>query len=284
MPKISTGARRDAVVGTIRYIKDSVQDNEHGTHNLIGEAGDLGALHKEFKNNESGRGVRTYYHEWVSFHPKDKSKCDKDFMRDFSEDYINKVYDDHRVYWGVHREKEHIHVHLCISATNIYGKKLHLSGPKVGEKDRFVQEYAKNNGMDFLESLQIGKSRNQSHEERQMGKKGVKTEKEQCQLILQRIIDNPAILTHEKFLEQLQKSGLRLTERETGIKYRGRKYRFKTLGYDKGLVKERKFEKYRSQKTMKKIKDGEKELRVSEALKKISKKKPEQEKERELDK
>ena len=152
MPKVKGMPRKSQSYGTVKYISNDCK-HEYGTHNLIGYT--VRDISKEFDEHESGSGQRTFYHEVISFHPKDKEKCTQKLMKEFSEKYIEKVYPNQRVYWGVHREKEHVHVHMCISATNMNGKKLQISNQDMGNRDRFVQNYAKNKGLHAMDDFKI---------------------------------------------------------------------------------------------------------------------------------
>ena len=225
MPKVKGMPRKSQSYGTVKYISNDCK-HEYGTHNLIGYT--VRDISKEFDEHESGSGQRTFYHEVISFHPKDKEKCTQKLMKEFSEKYIEKVYPNQRVYWGVHREKEHVHVHMCISATNMNGKKLQISNQDMGNRDRFVQNYAKNKGLhamdDLVLSFQKGnqKIKSMSKERSQASKKDYLKDK---------ITD--AIKTSKtanEFERNLNKDGIAISDRKTGVRYDNRNYRFKTLG------------------------------------------------------
>jgi len=91
MPKIKGGARRGSPKGTLIYIQKDMSPGECGVHNLLSKEGDIKGLTLEFKELNSGRGVRSYYHEFVSFSPQDRERCTPDLMREFVQ--------------GVHRHK-----------------------------------------------------------------------------------------------------------------------------------------------------------------------------------
>jgi uncharacterized protein (DUF1786 family) len=133
------------------------------------------------------------------------------------------------------------------------GKKLQISNQDMGNRDRFVQNYAKNKGLhsmdDLVLSFQKGnqKIKSMSKERSQASKKDYLKDK---------ITD--AIKTSKtanEFEMNLNKDGIAISDRKTGVRYDNRNYRFKTLGV---LEEMERFKK-----------DLEKDLKVTLKLNKI---------------
>jgi|SaaInlStandDraft_6_1057023.scaffolds.fasta_scaffold04788_6 hypothetical protein len=255
MPKIKTKARKGRMKGTLNYISKGGIDNERDTHNLLSAPDDIRGIEQEMLDMASTRGTRTYYHDHVSFHPKNKEVCTPEFMREFSEYYISKVYPEQQVLWCVHRDKEHVHVHLCVSATNLDGNKLHFGVAKISKQDRVVQDYAKDRGLIYMNRLELTKEK---------GRGKIKSAKKERQLVSKKdllydrvntIINEKVVQTKHDFKVALEKEGLLLSKRETGIVFENKIYRFKTIGYDNNLYKKEAFEPYRTSKTKDKIKE-----------------------------
>jgi len=236
MPKIKCGARTGSPLGTIRYIEKSAKKVETGTHQLLSSWQDLKGIEREMLDNQSSRGKRAYYHDSVSFHPEDRKKCNEVFMRYFSERYVKRHYYNQQVYWGVHREKEHIHVHFCVSATDIDGEKLQLSGKFMRDRDEYVQRYASARGLHNMQT-QLRFKKGDEKLERLKKNRGVKPKKEVLQEKIERVVNDSSVRTKADFKRELEKEGLQLSKRETGIESRNRIYRFQTLGFDKYLYK-----------------------------------------------
>tara|TARA_B100000586_G_scaffold1107_1_gene710 strand:- start:312 stop:1187 length:876 start_codon:yes stop_codon:yes gene_type:complete len=271
MPKIKTKARKGQIKGTLNYISREAHEKEHGNHNLISSPDDLKGIENEMENNASERGSRRFYHDQVSFHPKDREKCTKEFMRDFSEEYVSRVYPNQQVHWCVHRDKKHVHVHLCVSATGLDGKKLHIGVKDVSRQDRFVQEYARERGLHAMDRLELKMEKGKSKLKEAKKERDLKSDKEIIREKIGRIINDPTVDTGMDFKRGLEKEGLSLSKRKTGVIYDKKTYRFKTLGYDKDCYIRGKFDNHRSDRVRDIIKDKKKEIQIEKKLKNILK-------------
>lgn len=272
MPKIKGGARTGSSLMTIRYIGKEADREETGTHNLVSAYDNAKDMAKEFKENESKRGTRSYYHDHVSFHPKDRDKCTPEFMREFAEGYINQTYDNQQVYWGVHREKDHVHAHFCISATNMDGSKLQLKNKDLGNRDQYVQSYAKERGMHHMDNLELKMRKKQEKIKQAKKERGTKSDKEICSEKIQKTINDPNVLTKEDFKKGLEREGVSISDRKTGVTFNNRNYRFKTLGYSRDAYQNERFKDYQSKNTKSIISDRQKERSVKDKLDRMSKK------------
>lgn len=249
MPKLKGGARRGSPKGTLFYIQKDILKEECGVHNLVSEERDIKGLTTEFNDLNSGRGRRSYYHEFIAFSPKDRERCTPEFMRDFSEGYIRHNYENQQVFWGVHRQNKgepvrHVHVHFCISATDLNGKKLHRTMDDMMERDRYSQGYAKEQGLEYFNELNRGvelrrvpsmEKKNRYYDRMDSEGRPIENAKEKLNKEIKGILDGPRLDTKKEFKDRLESKGISLSNRQTGVEYNNRTYRFKGLGYDKDL-------------------------------------------------
>tara|TARA_Y100001968_G_scaffold216938_1_gene199665 strand:- start:34 stop:996 length:963 start_codon:yes stop_codon:yes gene_type:complete len=241
MPKVKPLARQSSPLGTLLYIQKGVEDkSEQDTYNVIRDHSNMSDVAQEYLNNESKNGTRKYYHEIIAFDPRDHKKCTPDLLKTFADSYIQTFYNDNKVYWGVHRDKDHPHIHLCISATKLDGTKLHFSGSQLGIQDAFVQDFSKKNNLSYLDRLEIGKNKktNPTQPETEMKKnRAVTPDKECVSTILRQAFDDPSVTDKESFKDFLSTHDIKLSKRQTGLVFNNRTYRFKTLGFDKDFYK-----------------------------------------------
>lgn len=105
---------------------------------------------KEFLENESFRKVSRsdqvfLFHEILSFNAREDSQgITPELMHDIVREYIRLRGNDKVVVGAVHRDKEHIHAHLCVSALNFRtGKSARLSKSELFQLKTNFQEYHK---------------------------------------------------------------------------------------------------------------------------------------------
>lgn len=244
MPKIKVGNRTDKPFSTIKYIEKDVTDGERGMWNVLADKDDIGKISREFVVNESDNGTRKYYHEIVAFHPKDKNACTPDLMESFADGYIKKNYADHKIYWGVHRDKEHPHIHFCVSATDLSGRKTHHNAQFNQQKDLWVQTFAKENSLHRFPEMDVKKQKKEHRTHEQEGIEKHRKKKSDKGHVLEAIgqaILNRKIKTKDDFKRVLLEHNIEISKRETGVVHNNRTYRFRTIGLDQSLYKEDKF-------------------------------------------
>ena len=237
MPKLKSLNRKGSPLGTLKYIHNTVHEQEYGTWNMYRDKSDVKGMAKEILNNESERGTRKYYHEIVAFHPKDSKRCTKELLEEFAESYIKNHFPDNKIFWGVHRDKDHPHVHFCISATKLDGTKLNFKKDILEKHNKFVQDFSKEKGLDYLIPLEFKKSsftkNNLNEIEKQMKNRGQKPDKEVVHSFIEDVLNNKNIRTKSDFDKYASENNMTISKRETGVVFNERTYRFKTLGYDK---------------------------------------------------
>ncbi len=118
------------------------------THNLRSDT--IAGYTKEFIENESfrqhSRSDQVYlFHEILSFNAmEDSSKLSPEVIRDISHEYMRLRGQQGVMLGAVHRDKEHVHVHMCVSALKFRtGTSFRLSKGQLRELKVSLQEYHK---------------------------------------------------------------------------------------------------------------------------------------------
>ncbi|HVW97065.1 MAG TPA: relaxase/mobilization nuclease domain-containing protein [Mucilaginibacter sp.] len=118
------------------------------THNLRSDT--VAGYTKEFIENESfrqhSRSDQVYlFHEILSFNAsEDASKITSEVMQDITGEYIRLRGHEGVMLGAVHRDKEHVHVHMCVSALKFRtGTSFRLSKNELRELKVSLQAYHK---------------------------------------------------------------------------------------------------------------------------------------------
>jgi hypothetical protein len=134
----------------IEYI---LQNGKHGkaevfSHNLRSDT--VAGYIKEFIENESfrqhTRSDQVYlFHEILSFNAmEDTSKLSPEVLHDITNEYMRLRGQQGVMVGAVHRDKEHVHVHMCVSALKFRtGTSYRLSKSQLRELKMSLQEYHK---------------------------------------------------------------------------------------------------------------------------------------------
>ena len=117
----------------INYINKEQSKNKSIIHNFYSQ--ELGEIKKEFMKNadhiKNSRGKNYLYHEIISLSPNQeqiKIKELETILIDLGQKYIETRAKNNLVYGKIHQEKDHLHLHLCISANEINSnRRLRLS-------------------------------------------------------------------------------------------------------------------------------------------------------------
>lgn len=125
-------------------------------HNI--RANDIDGFIREFKENESHRlnhrvnEVRIY-HSILSWSNLDSHKITDEMLRDMANKYIE-LRGKNNLYLGTkHTDRDHIHIHLCVSASDINGKASRMSKEQFQEVKIKLQEYQKEKYPELIHSL-----------------------------------------------------------------------------------------------------------------------------------
>lgn len=220
------------------------------THNLKTDG--IDEMAKEYMENESFRiqerkdSVRMY-HEILSFSNKDRGEITEEITVDIARKYIELRGKD-GIYGGaIHKDKEHIHIHFCVSGLKYRtGWAFRKSKAELQSIKVELQGYHKDRYPHLSESFcehgkggKYVKDRDWHKQKRERVKAGIE------QVVLTCFKKSKTL---NGFLEQLQSHNLHYYERKGNIEGiispEGIKFRFKRLGIDiatlkSGLTKER---------------------------------------------
>jgi hypothetical protein len=202
---------------------------------------------KEFKENESFRLVHRkdsvkLYHTIISFSNKDKAHITDNILKDIAKKFIEER-GLNNLYAGTkHEDKDHVHLHISVSGTQLNGKSSRVSKQKLHSIKLALNKYQREKYPQLVNSLpEHGKSKRLSKEavverikiERQ-------TDKQTLHECLEKAYSNSK--SQEEFLSQLKESGHQPYYRNgalQGIRFEGHmKYRLTRLGFDKARLKE----------------------------------------------
>lgn len=204
-------------------------------HNVVGET--LDDWVAEFQSNEKHRLQKRknsvkLYHEILAWHPEDTAYLSLDTI-----EYLTREYIQHRnpsgLYVGaIHLSQDHYHVHLCISGLEYQsGKTLRISKKDFAQLKGRVQSIEQYRYPELHYSqVNHGKARI-SKRSKGMSKTALR---DQVRVISQ------SSKSAKEFLDKLKERQLEIYHRNgkpTGILYKGRRHRFKTLGLNQGQIK-----------------------------------------------
>lgn len=241
--------KRDKFDYILRYmIEDKSRLYDNGgkpfviTHNMKGKGIDIASWTKQFKENEKLRTRKRrkdgiiLYHEILSFNSLDSKNLTPEKIEDMIRQYFRLRNPNASYVACVHRDREHIHAHICTSAIDRAGKNMRLSRKGLSDLKKNVQGY------------QISKYPELSHSVVRHGRKGKRVSVKEQQIkrrtgklsqreMVQNIVESCFMKSksQEEFYARLKEQGLETYVRGGkvyGIKYDGRKFRFKTLHLD----------------------------------------------------
>lgn len=217
---------------------------------------DPNKVHKDFLLNDRvyrkkrSDGV-ALYHEILSFSPKDAEHISDEKLEVLAKKYIDIRCPEAQVLGNIHREKQHIHLHLLISGNDYKSSKsLRLSRAKFKAVRLEIEEFQKTRFPELEHSIAyLGKIREKSDKKRSDQKKRSENEfqmkarlkgKEPTkkEILKQRVSEIlESIKNPKEFLMALKdESDFELYEyrgKVTGIIFEGKKYRFTTFGIAK---------------------------------------------------
>lgn len=208
------------------------------THNLHSTTAE--GYTKEFAENESfrrhSRSDQVYlFHEIISFNAKeDNSKITPETIRDIAKEYIRLRGHEGVMLGAVHRDKDHVHVHMAVSALKFRtGTSFRLSKAELRELKVSLQEYHKQRYPEISKSFpEHGKGKAYLKDA-----KWYALHKEQRNLLKEQINDKvrscfEKATSQKEFLELLREENLHHYERNgivKGIEYEDSKFRFSGL-------------------------------------------------------
>lgn len=227
---------------------DPEQDFSY-THNVLSRS--IPKITAEFLTNDTYRSNQAkvrWYHEVLSFSPKDRQHINDAMLADIAQQYIAKRNPNALCVAVAHREKEHIHLHFCFSGTEFRSRKtLRMDDEtflnlRLGIEAYQMEKYPQlEHSIVYTGREQTKKRAKQSdrntRKERlyqRNARTNTSTEKEQLQQQVQQILNRAT--SKATFFATLKEQGIPLYSyrgKVAGVVGVKRKYRFATLGITK---------------------------------------------------
>lgn len=246
--KIRTN-KRDKFAYVLEYMlgdKNRLYDNGGKpfviTHNMKGKGIDISSWTKQFRENEKLRirkrrkdGI-VLYHEIISFNSLDSKNLTPEKIEDMIRQYIRLRNPNGSYVVCVHKDRDHIHAHICTSAINRSGKNMRLSRKDLADLKKNIQQYQMKRYPELSHSVvQHGSkgtriSEKEQHLKRRTGKM---SQREFIQMTVRSCFNRSK--SPQDFRERLNEKGLKTYIRGGkvyGVDYAGRKFRFRTLGIE----------------------------------------------------
>ena len=239
MAIIKVLSRHSASCGSlIKYILNEAKADQVFTHNLRSSA--IPGYVKEFIENESfrkrNRSDQVYItHEILSFSANENAKdLTDEMLADMAQEYVRLRGQKGVVLGAVHRDKDHVHIHFCVSALEFRtGKSFGLSKAALRGLKIQLQDFHRMKYPEISQSFPqhgVGKPyltdrawQSKHREERSQLKGHLMATVHEC---------FEKALTQQSFLELLRDHELHHYERSgkpAGIEYEGMKFRFSRL-------------------------------------------------------
>lgn len=200
---------------------------------------------REFKENEQYRLVHRkdsvkLFHTIISFSGKDTTHVNDKLLKDIAKKFISER-GTNSLYIGTkHENKDHIHVHLCISGVQTNGRSSRITKQQFHHIKLELDRYQKRKYPELIHSLpEHGRAKQQKSKEAILEnvKQSRQTKKEALCTILEKTYKNSTSVDH--FLSELQVTGYEPYYRNgklQGVLYEGQKFRLGRLGYDEASL------------------------------------------------
>ena len=197
---------------------------------------------KEFKENEKYRLVHRkdsvkLFHNIISFSNKDKEHINDKLLKDIAQKFIEERGLNNMYAGTKHEDKDHIHLHITISGTQLNGRSSRISKQQLHHIKIALDKYQREKYPQLKHSLpEHGKSKRLAKEaivER------VKTERQTDKQALIESLEKAysTSKSQEQFISRLINSGHQPYFRNgafQGVRFEGKtKYRLSGLGFDK---------------------------------------------------
>ena len=206
------------------------------TFNLYATPQQKEALIKEFLDNathlKKAKGKNYLYHEIISLNPNTLPLQEQQhILTDLVSKYISLRAENHLTFTALHTDKDHLHIHLMISANELEGnKRVRLSKKAFSTIQKELEQYLNTT------YPQLGKTTHYNKDLTQ-----IKSKKELLKSTLDDLFKNSP--SKEDFKSKSSELKLEFYTRgkTVGVISEGKKYRLKTLGvleaYEKVVVR-----------------------------------------------
>ncbi len=213
---------------------------ELATHNLYSSAYDKEAIVKEFMHNadylKRARGKNYLYHDIISLGKNDLPVQKlAQILQELAREYLSKRAGQHLAFSALHKDKEHMHIHLMISANELAGdKRIRLSKESFAQIQKELEIYSNKHYPELGVSKHYERekaARKTSRKEQEMkSRRSQPSQKEELCQTMRSLFEKT--LSKEAFNNALKNEGIELYTRgkTSGLVYKEKKYRLKTLG------------------------------------------------------
>lgn len=200
-------------------------------------------LIKEFMTNsdflKNSRGKNYLYHELLSLEENNLSiKRQKEILIDLANKYLKLRCENHLALGVLHTDKNNVHLHLMLSSNELEGeKRVRLSKKELASIQATLEHYKNEKYIELSKSefYQSKKDLSKSKQKEQeiKHKRNSKPIKEQIKEDLEQVFKTATSKTYlDNHLNNLNYE-IYTRGQQTGVIYKDKKYRFKTLGLDK---------------------------------------------------
>jgi Relaxase/Mobilisation nuclease domain len=215
------------------------------THNVRGNT--IEEWVEEFREAEAGRvnernGSVVLYHELVSFHDEDSQAITRETLDDLALQYINLRAEKGLVVAMSHHDRDHVHVHFCISGVeHSTGKSMRMSQSHFTAVKRSMQTYQQKRYPELVNSIadhgRKARAVRSDQEYLMKQRTGRPSKREELSAKLRSLFDQSRSI--ERFSGKLKEQGMELYHRNgrpQGVLADGIKYRLSSLGISKEEV------------------------------------------------
>ena len=236
--------RRNNIGQLVNYILKPEKDEKSEPilkHNLRSRS--ASGWTKEFESNDSLRLYKRsdnikLNHTILSFSNKDIEHINKDMLKYISKKYIELRGKDNVYLASSHHDKDHIHLHIIMSATKyMTGESNRISKKEFHELKLALDAYQKEKYPELIHSLpnhaKLSKVQSQDISYPFNDSNRTLSQKQQISDKIEEIYGKAK--SSQEFISQLKFEGLEPYYRGGsvyGVEDQGRHYRFKTLGFD----------------------------------------------------
>lgn len=215
-------------------------DFELGAYNLYSSPHDKKKIVDEFMKNadclQRARGKNYLYHEIISLSKNNLTFQEQEhILQDLSREYLSARAENHLVFTALHKDKEHIHIHLMISANEIGGdKRIRLSKNSFASIQKDMESYLNErypqlNPTEHYQQNKGDRKTPRREQELKTRKRSSSRKDELCEN-LRSVFENAT--NEEYFKNALKTRGIDfyIRGKSAGIVFEDKKYRLNTLG------------------------------------------------------
>ena len=248
------------------------KNSKLNTFNLYSNPYQKQELIKEFLDNakylKNARGKNFLYHEIISLNKNNLSLQEQqNILSDLVTKYISLRARNHLTFTALHKDKEHIHIHLMISSNELMGtKRVRLSKKDFANIQKEIEQYTN--------SIypQLGQTKHYNKDKKQFQNK-----KENLKSSLNDLFENSTSKENFKSKTEELKIEFYTRGKNVGVIFENKKYRLKTLEllefYENTIERLNKInekEKVNSKENETKIEDRKKQMQELRAKQKQS--------------